>query len=290
MRVAFTMDDLPLWPQSYPPEGCAAAGIVGAIVDALAEHGIDGVYAFSNSWAIDKHPEYAAILDDWVAAGHHVANHTHAHLQLPQVTAEAFNADIDLAEARLAPWLARAPKKLFRHPLCHWGETPAKLAAVNDHLAGIGASPVDVTSWGHEWVWNRAWRTAREQRDTGALGFLKDSFLEFSVAQLMFDQAAAKDWFGQDITAITLGHNVPFFAEIASAYFARLIEAGVTFVPLQEALIPPVQDSVGSVVSGKFLVLQQKLADAAGSPTPQIAPGQAAIFARVQAMAAGRSD
>ena len=59
---------------------------------------------------------------------------------------------------------------------------------------------------------------------------------------------------------------------------------------MQEALIPPVQDSVGSVVSGKFLVLQQKLADAAGSPTPQIAPGQAAIFARVQAMAAGRSD
>ena len=28
MKIAFTMDDLPLWPQSYPPPGYSAEGIV----------------------------------------------------------------------------------------------------------------------------------------------------------------------------------------------------------------------------------------------------------------------
>lgn len=67
MRAAFTIDDLPLWPMSYPPEGYTADGIVTSIRAALHEHEIHGVYAFSNAWPLDKHPEMAKILDDWVA-------------------------------------------------------------------------------------------------------------------------------------------------------------------------------------------------------------------------------
>ena len=124
MKIAFTMDDLPLWPQSYPPQGYTADGIVRSIRDALTEYAIEGVYSFSNSWSLARHPEMSKILDDWVADGHHLANHTHSHLQLQDVTAEAFIADIDEAQRCLAPWTSQAPLKLFRHPLCHWGETP----------------------------------------------------------------------------------------------------------------------------------------------------------------------
>ena len=58
MKLAFTIDDLPLWPNSYPPEGYTAAGIVEPIVEALDRHGIRGVYAFSNSWALLKPVSY----------------------------------------------------------------------------------------------------------------------------------------------------------------------------------------------------------------------------------------
>ncbi len=289
MNAAFTMDDLPLWPMSYPPDGYTAAGIVDAIQSSLANHGIEGVYAFSNSWALQKHPDMAAILDAWVDAGHHIANHTHSHWHLPHVEADVFIADIRRADTALSPWGAQAPRRLFRHPLCHWGETPAKLAAVNAALAHDDLTPVDVTSWSYEWVWNRAYRAAQEAGDTAAIVFIEDSYLDFSVAQFRFDQAAATDWFGQDITAITLGHNVPFFADIADAYFARWIEEGITFVPLDTALNEPVHDSVGSVVSDKFLILHQKLADASGQPTPQIAPDQVEIHARITQMALGQT-
>jgi peptidoglycan/xylan/chitin deacetylase (PgdA/CDA1 family) len=289
MRIAFTMDDLPLWPMSYPPLGYTAEGIVRSIREALNRHAIPGVYAFSNSWPLADHPEFAAILDDWVADGHHVANHTHGHIELPDVPADTFVADIARAETILSPWLDRAPRRLFRHPLCHWGETPEKLAQVNTFLAGAGLTPVDVTSWAYEWTWNQAYRNALDAGDADAKAFVRQSFLDFSVAQLRHDQDCARAVFGAEVTGIALGHNVPFFADIADAYFARLIDEGVTFVPLDEALDQPCQAAVGSVVSDKFLVLQQKLADASGKPLAKIAPGWTATYARIVDMARGQT-
>jgi len=289
MKIAFTMDDLPLWPQSYPPPGYTADGIVRSIRSALKERSISGVYSFSNSWPLLKHPEFSKILDDWVSDGHHIANHTHSHIELPDVTAEAFIADIDAAETHLAPWVSKAPLKLFRHPLCHWGETPEKLEKVNSHLRSRSLTPVDVTSWAYEWTWNRAYRNALDSRDKAALEFVKTSFLDFSAAQLRHDMAAAEVWFGKETIGITLGHNVPFFADIASDYFARLKEEGVVFVPLAEALSGPGQAVVGSVVSGEFLVLQQKLAAAAGLPTKKLPEDQLAVHAKIVEMAIGQS-
>ena len=77
MRAAFTLDDLPLWPHSAYPDGYTAEGICDALVRALDESGIDGVYACSNSAPLVKNPKLANVLDRWVAAGHHIANHTH---------------------------------------------------------------------------------------------------------------------------------------------------------------------------------------------------------------------
>jgi hypothetical protein len=289
MKIAFTMDDLPLWPQSYPPPGYTAQGIVQSIQDALAEHAISGVYAFSNSWPLLKHPEMADILDRWHEAGHFIANHTHSHVTLPEMTAGAFCADIDRAQELLAPWMSKAPLTLFRHPLCHWGETPSKLAAVNEHLANRSLTPVDVTSWAYEWTWNRAYRNALDAKDDTAIAFVKSSFLEFSAAQLHHDTAAAQDWFGGEVVGITLGHNVPFFADIASEFFARLKAEGAEFVPLAEALSGPIQQSVCSVVSGEFLVLQQKLAVGAGRRLPKIPESQIGLFEKIVDMAKGQN-
>ncbi|UWQ19150.1 polysaccharide deacetylase family protein [Jannaschia sp. M317] len=290
MDIAFTLDDLPLWPQSDPPAGVTAAGIVADIRRALAAQGVAGVYAFCNSWPLARGPGYARILDDWLADGHHVGNHTHSHPHLPEVSAAAFIADIDAGSQALAPWLDRAPRRLFRHPLCHWGETQAKLAAVNAHLTAERYTAVDVTSFSYEWTFNRAWLAAREAGDRRTEAWVCDAFLTFAPAQLRHDHAAAAAWFGTPVPSIALGHNVAFFAVMAQDYLAALRSAGARFVPLADALDGPVQAATGSVVSAAFRVIQQKLALAAGHPIPQIAPDHKETFNRITALAAGRSD
>jgi peptidoglycan-N-acetylglucosamine deacetylase len=57
MRVAFTLDDIPLWPRSHPPDGYSAASIMRKISDALVRSGICHVYGFGNSWSLIQHPE-----------------------------------------------------------------------------------------------------------------------------------------------------------------------------------------------------------------------------------------
>jgi hypothetical protein len=128
-----------------------------------------------------------------------------------------------------------------------------------------------------------------DANDMGAMAFVRESFLEFSVAQLRHDMKTAQAWFGAEIVGITLGHNVPFFADVASDYFACLKEAGAEFVPLEDALSGPVQSAVGTVVSSEFLVLQQKLASASGRSIPKLPNDQRDLHARITEMAVGQS-
>ena len=79
-----------------------------------------------------------------------------------------------------------------------------------------------------------------DSNDKAAMEFVRTSFLDFSVAQLRHDMKTAQAWFGEEIIGVTLGHNVPFFADIAADYFARLngTLAPVTVTPVTPASIP----------------------------------------------------
>ena len=127
MRVAFTLDDIPLWPRSHPPDCYSVASIMQKISDALVRNGIHDVYDFGNSWSLVQHPELATVLDAWVAAGHHVGNHTHSHPVLTEIGWERYCGEIDLADRHLAPWLSKAPNRFFRYTLCQ-GVTPRRNA------------------------------------------------------------------------------------------------------------------------------------------------------------------
>lgn len=289
MKMAFTLDDLPLWPMSYPQAGYSVPGIVDAIIAALERHRIKGVYAFANSWALIKHPEFTDIMGHWLAAGHHVANHTHSHVELNTVSTDDYIADINLGQRHLEPWLSLAPKRLFRHPLCYWGNTDEKRQRVRSHLAAGGYETAEVTSWLYEWRWNRAYKNCQERNDREGLAFVRKSFLEFSLAQLRYDDLTARNFFGRDVIGITLGHTLPFFADIADELFSLLIGEGVGFISLEEALADPAYDDVASVSTDKFLVYQQKLADAAGRPIAMIDPPSQALFERVTLMGIGQT-
>jgi peptidoglycan-N-acetylglucosamine deacetylase len=116
---------------------------------------------------------------------------------------------------------------------------------------------------------------------------LEHDFVEACVAQLRYDYDTSVEWFGGDVPMIALGHTVPFFAKVADALFERLVAEDVVFISLEEAASDPAYEQVGKVVSGKFLVYQQKLADAAGRPIPAIAPAISEMHEKVLLAAAG---
>lgn len=270
MRMAFTIDDLPVYPHLPYPSTHTPRSIASAIMQALDRHGITGVFAMANSWPLDVEPGLARILDDWVTSGHHVGNHTHSHPLLNDTEADDFVHDITVADKLLAPWISQAPVRAFRHPLDLWGNTEEKRSRVNAHLKTLDYRGADVTSWFHEWEWDRAWQWLLKSGRNDEANTLLHDFIDYAAAQISHDRAICHAQFGHDVVAIGLAHNVPFFAEVADAFFARLISEGVTFVPLEEALEDPAFERSGSVVTDAFALYQIKIGAADGWAYPAI--------------------
>ncbi len=101
--------------------------------------------------------------------------------------------------------------------------------------------------------------------------FITKSFLDYSIAQLKYDNEASKKWFGREMPGIALVHTVPFFADIAEEFLKLLKAEGVEFIPLTEVAADPIYEKAASFVSSDFLVYHQKLAAAQDNPIPQYA-------------------
>ena len=281
MRMAFTLDDLPVYPHLPLPDGDTPQSVAARIIDALDRNGVSGVFALANSWPLDVDPEYARILDRWIAAGHHIGNHTHTHPLLNETSAEDFIHDISVADDLLAPWISKAPLRAFRHPLELWGNTEEKLVAVNAHLDRLAYRSAGVTSWFCEWEWDRAWRHLLQTGRREEAERLKAEFVDYAAAQVEHDAETCRAVFGNEVIGIGLIHPVAFFTEVADAFFAGLFAKGVTFVPLSEALDDPAYLRSGTIVTDAFQVHQIKIAAADGLSLDAVPPTHKALIERV---------
>jgi hypothetical protein len=281
MRMAFTLDDLPVFPHMALPDGHTSESVAARIIESLDRNGVSGVFALANSWALDVDPEYTRILDDWLAAGHHICNHTHAHPLLNETSADDFIHDVSVADELLAPWITKAPLRAFRHPLELWGNTEEKRVQVNAHLDRLAYQCAGVTSWFYEWEWNRAWRHLLQTGRTQEAERLKAEFVDYASAQVAHDAENCRTVFGHEVIGIGLIHPVAFFTEVADAFFARLFAEGVAVVPLSKALDDPAYVRSGSIVTDVFQVYQIKIAAADGRTLDAVPPTHMAVIERV---------
>lgn len=279
--MAFTLDDLPVFPHMPLPDGYTSQSVATAIIEALARNEMSGVFALANSWPLDVEPGTAQILDDWVGAGHHIGNHTHTHPLLNETSADDFIHDISVADALLAPWIDKAPFRSFRHPLELWGNTQDKLTRVNAHLEQLGYRETGVTSWFYEWEFDRAWRQLLLTGQRDEAEELKAAFVDYAAAQVAHDAKTCRAVFGDDVIGIGLLHPVAFAAEVADALFARLLADGVRFVPLSEALDDPAYARSGTIVTDAFQVYQVKIAAADGIAVDEVPASHRDLIARV---------
>lgn len=281
MRIALTLDDLPVYPHLALAPGHTPASVVDRMIEALARNRIGGVFAFANSWPLDVDAAMSGIFDAWIAAGHNVGNHTHSHPLFNDTSTEDFIHDIATADELLMPWMRTAPQKTFRHPLDLWGNTEEKRSTVLAHLDATGYTTTEVTSWFFEWEWDRAWQWLRQAGNTAEAEALKGKFIDYCIAQLAYDRACCRDYFGRDIVGIGLIHTLGFIAEVGDRLLSRMREEGIEIVPLEVALADTAYARVGSIVSDSFLVYQQKLSAAEGKPMAAIPAEQADMMKRV---------
>jgi peptidoglycan-N-acetylglucosamine deacetylase len=174
------------------------------------------------------------LLDELIADGHVVGNHTFTHADLNSTSIDSYLDDIARCEKAIRPWVGSM--KYYRYPCLHQGPTKAKYSAVTRYLEAHGYINVPVTIDNDDWLYNREYQEALHKRDTAAADSIGRAYLGHMQERTHYFDSLACARLNRDINHILLIH----MNELNSVYLDQLLtwyeEQGWFFVTPEEAL------------------------------------------------------
>lgn len=241
-RMAITIDDLP-WVQQTGSTARARAGTKD-LLKTLQEAGVPAI-GFVNTGKIESQadsPAWSAMLEEWIAAGFDLGNHTFSHRDLNTVGLEEYQRDVIAGEAPWLPWMRQrrpASTLYFRHPFTHTGGSKEKREAFEQFLAGRGYRVAPFTIENADYAFEFVRSSLEGKGDQATIDKLETAYLEHTAKVTGYFEKLGRSYFGRDIAQIVLMHanelNRRTIARLAAAWRA----AGYEFVSLDKALADP---------------------------------------------------
>jgi peptidoglycan/xylan/chitin deacetylase (PgdA/CDA1 family) len=238
-KVAITMDDLPRNGGLAP--GVTQAEMTKKVLAILKERHVPPVYGFINAEKLEGSEDGAEALKLW-AADEPVGNHTYAHMDLEQNSAESFKREIAEDEPALELLnlgsIDRGAKeswRWFRYPYLHEGDTVEKRRAIRAYLKAHGYRIAEVTLDWEDYLWNAAYARCAAKNDAKSIEWLRSSYLSTASAFLDLGRAQAKLIYGHEINYVLLMHLGAFSSTILPDALDLLKKKGFTLVTLEEA-------------------------------------------------------
>jgi peptidoglycan-N-acetylglucosamine deacetylase len=274
-KLAITFDDLPL-NGSLPP-GVTRAENTKAVLAILKKRHMPPVYGFVNAKKLEGNSDGAEALKLWAAA-EPVGNHTYAHMDLEQNSAEAFEREIDENEPVLELLDAANNWHWFRYPYLHEGDTVEKRRAVRAYLKARGYRIAQVTLDWEDYLWNTAYARCVAKNDQTSIAWLHTSYLSTASEFLDLGREQAKLIFGRDINYVLLMHLGAFSSTILPDALDLLKGKGFKLVTLEEAESDAAYDAdpdvgmhdAGTLLDQMMLVKQIKYPEHAEKPYKEI--------------------
>jgi peptidoglycan/xylan/chitin deacetylase (PgdA/CDA1 family) len=239
LAVAVTFDDLPA---AGPDRGSTSrvVSINKAIVGTLTKHRIPAV-GFVNEIGLETNgavdPARVAALKIWLDHGLELGNHTYSHPSLHRVSREAYLEDLMKGERVIRPLITEHGGTLrwFRHPFLHTGRDLDTKHAVEAFLAEHGYRVAPVTIDNGEWIFAKAYSTAKKNDRKR----LADAYVDYMERKTDYWERSARALFDRDIPQILLVHANGLNADHFDRIAAMLAKRGYRFVTLEAAVSDP---------------------------------------------------
>src|SRR5260370_30017455 len=164
-KVAIQRDDVPL--KGLLPPGVTREETTKSVLAILKKRHVPPVYGFVNAKKLEGNADAAEALKLWAAA-EPVGNHTYAHMDLEQNTAEAFERQIEENEPALELLAATDNWHWLRYPYLREGDTVEKRRAVRAYLKGRGDRIAQGSLGWEDYLWNTAYARRAEEDDKKA--------------------------------------------------------------------------------------------------------------------------
>ena len=274
-KLAITMDDLPL--NGLLPPGVTRAETTRSVLGILKKRHVPPVYGFINAKKLEGNADAAEALKLWAAA-EPVGNHTYAHMDLEQNTAEAFEREIEEDEPALELLQAKDNWHWLRYPYLHEGDTVEKRRAVRAYLKSRGYRIAQVTLDWEDYLWNTAYARCVAKDDRKSIEWLRSSYLNTASEFLDLGREQARLIYGHDINHVLLMHLGAFSGTILPEALDLLKKKGFKLVTLDEAETDPAYDGdpdvglhdAGTLLDQWMQVKQIKYPDHAEKPYKEV--------------------
>ncbi len=235
-RIALSFDDVPRRPGAFLTPDRRTQGILSG----LAAAGVKQAVFFVTTGNLDK-PEAKggeARIMMYSGAGHVVANHSHGHRRLSQISAEAYLEDLD----RAAAWLRNRPnsRPWFRFPFLDEGRADkAKRDAVRAGLARRGLINGYVTVDGADWNMEALTVAASKAGKHMNSKALRELYVETMVGAANFYDGLARKTLGRSPAHMLLLHETDLAALFLPALVEALRKDGWQIITADEAYADP---------------------------------------------------
>jgi peptidoglycan/xylan/chitin deacetylase (PgdA/CDA1 family) len=185
--------------------------------------------------------ERADFLRQWLDAGHMLGNHTYSHISISQTPFEDYAEDLVRGETVTRMLLAERGEKprYFRHPQLRTGPTEEYRAQVNALLARRGYVTAPVTIDNNDYLFNRAYRVARERGDEPARRRVADAYVPYMESVIAHFEDLSQGFLGRPMKHTLLLHANDLNADHFDALVVMLKRRGYRFITLDEALKDP---------------------------------------------------
>jgi len=178
------------------------------------------------------------LLEDWLAGGMELGNHTYSHPDYNRLTFEEFTADIIKGEFHTKRLQEKYGQKMryFRHPFLHAGNTPEKKAKLEQFLTEHNYEIAPVTIDNSEWIYAKAYHVAMRKKDKEQMKKIGASYVEYMEDKTAFYEQQTKMLFGRPIKHILLIHANALNGDYLDELLAMYRQRGYQFISLENAL------------------------------------------------------
>ncbi|GFE66081.1 polysaccharide deacetylase family protein [Litoreibacter roseus] len=237
-EIALTFDDAPRG------DGPLMSGSARTqtLINALEAARVEGALFFVTTKHLDEAPAGKARLNAYLAAGHHIANHSHNHPWLRSSTPEDYLADVDTAAGKLDAFEGVLP--YFRYPYLDEGDTRQKRLAVRDGLKARNLANGYVTIDNHDWYLQALVGEAIAAKHPMNIDVLRETYVEVLMDAVTFYNSIAQEILGRSPRHVLLLNENDLAALFVDDLVAALRADGWSIIPAPDAY----EDDIASMI------------------------------------------
>ena len=240
-EIAVTIDDGPIVRPFTYPGLFERAAVVDSLTGAAARFGAP-LTLFVIGDQLGR-PDQDSLLRRWTAAGVALANHSFSHPDFNALAPEAGVAEIDRAQAAIAPFARERGQTLrfFRYPLLSEGTTEGQRTAYAAALArnGLRNAPVSISN--DDWTYDARYSALEASQDWAARYEVGQAYLQhIRAAVAHWDRTGRALTGGRPVRHVLLLHANRINRDHIGQILAMLRADGFRFVTLERALGDPI--------------------------------------------------